>query len=78
MLYLWGLAAPDQTVPYGTALLGRHFPRHFVPGYDRGCPYGTRCQTFRNSFSSALSDPQECDAAWNGPLREWADIQLIL
>jgi len=26
------------------------FPRHFVPGYDRCCPYGTRWQTFRNSI----------------------------
>ena len=26
------------------------FPRHFVPGYDRGCPYGTCWQTFRNSI----------------------------
>ena len=26
------------------------FSRHFVPGYDRGCPYGTRWQTFRNSI----------------------------
>ena len=26
------------------------FPRHFVPGYDRCCPYGTRLQTFRNSI----------------------------
>jgi hypothetical protein len=26
----------------------RRFPRHFVPGYDRCCPYGTRWQTFRN------------------------------
>jgi hypothetical protein len=25
------------------------FPRHFVPGYDRCCPYGTRWQTLRNS-----------------------------
>jgi hypothetical protein len=24
--------------------IGR-FPRHFVPGYDRCCPYGTRWQT---------------------------------
>ena len=24
--------------------------RHFVPGYDRCCPYGTRWQTFRNSI----------------------------
>ena len=29
----------------------RTFPRHFVPGYDRCCPYGTRWQTFRNSSS---------------------------
>jgi hypothetical protein len=26
------------------------FPRHFVPGYDRCCTYGTRLQTFRNSI----------------------------
>ena len=26
------------------------FPRHFVPGYDRTCPYGTRWHTFRNSL----------------------------
>ena len=26
------------------------FPRHFVPGYDRCCPYGMRWQTFRNSL----------------------------
>ena len=24
--------------------------RHFLPGYDRCCPYGTRSQTFRNSI----------------------------
>src|SRR5271155_5285283 len=24
------------------------FPWHFVPGYDRCCPSGTRLQTFRN------------------------------
>jgi len=30
--------------------LRRTFPRHFVPGYDRCCPYGTRLQTFRNSI----------------------------
>src|ERR1700730_2578617 len=29
------------------------FPRHFVPGYDRCCPYGTRLQTFRNSIQLA-------------------------
>src|SRR5271166_3657094 len=28
------------------------FTRHFVPGYDRCCPYGTRLQTFRNSIFS--------------------------
>src|ERR1700722_6858154 len=26
------------------------FPRHFVPGYDRCHPSGTRWQTFRNSI----------------------------
>src|SRR5580704_792362 len=31
------------------------FPRHFVPGYDRCCPYGTRLQTFRNSIQLASS-----------------------
>src|SRR5208337_4281566 len=30
----------------------RTFPRHFVPGYDRCCPYETRLQTFRNSIFS--------------------------
>src|SRR6202043_508016 len=30
----------NQTVPYGTALLGRRGPRHFVPGYDRTVPPG--------------------------------------
>src|ERR1700675_512785 len=30
------------------------FPRHFVPGYDRCCPYGTRLQTFRNSIYLVL------------------------
>ena len=29
------------------------FPWHFVPGYDRCCPYGTRLQTFRNSIQLA-------------------------
>src|ERR1700730_2635892 len=28
----------------------RTFPRHFVPGYDRCCPYGTHWQPFRNSL----------------------------
>ena len=35
-----GLATPDHTVPYGTALLGWRCPRHFVPGYDRTVPPG--------------------------------------
>src|ERR1700719_762700 len=26
------------------------FPRHFVPGYNRSRPYGTRIQSFRNSL----------------------------
>jgi hypothetical protein len=30
------------------------FPRHFVPGYDRCCPYGTRLQPFRNSIYLAF------------------------
>jgi hypothetical protein len=44
----------NHTVPYGTALLGWRFPRHFVPGYDRCCPDGTRLQTFRNSIRLVL------------------------
>ena len=27
-----------------------HKPGHFVPGYDRCCPCGTRLRTFRNSI----------------------------
>jgi hypothetical protein len=30
----------NQTVPYGTALLGWRCSRHFVPGYDRSVPPG--------------------------------------
>src|ERR1700675_2045437 len=30
----------NYTVPYGTALLGWRFSRHFVPGYDRTVPPG--------------------------------------
>jgi len=30
----------NHTVPYGTALLGRTCPRHFVPGYHRTVPPG--------------------------------------
>jgi hypothetical protein len=30
----------DHTVPYGTALLGWRFRRHFVPGYNRTVPPG--------------------------------------
>ena len=30
----------NQTVPYGTALLGWGSSRHFVPGYDRTVPPG--------------------------------------
>jgi hypothetical protein len=28
----------------------RTFPRHFVPGYDRCCPYGTRWQRFPQPY----------------------------
>ena len=47
--YLWGSAAPDHTVPLRDGSFEGRFPRHFVPGYDRCCPYGTRWQTFRNN-----------------------------
>src|SRR6476646_3906295 len=40
----------NQTVPYGTALLGWRFPRHFVPGYDRIVPPGH----FATGFSEML------------------------
>jgi hypothetical protein len=33
-------ASANQTVPYGTAPLGGHCPRHFVPGYDHTVPPG--------------------------------------
>jgi hypothetical protein len=36
-----GLTAPDHTVPTGRFFWGT-LPRHFVPGYDRCCPYGTK------------------------------------
>src|SRR5208337_88703 len=50
--YLWDYLRP--IIPYptlrdGSSFEGR-FPRHFVPGYDRCCPYGTRLQIFRNSI----------------------------
>src|ERR1700726_1585069 len=41
-------ARSDRTLRDGS-FEGR-FPRHFVPGYDRCCPYGTRWQTFGNSI----------------------------
>src|ERR1700722_19178248 len=37
-----------RTLRHGS-FTGR-FPRHFVPGYDRCCPYGTRWQKSRNSI----------------------------
>src|SRR5208337_3228143 len=40
---------PYPTLRDGSSFEGR-FPRHFVPGYDRCCPYGTRLQIFRNSI----------------------------
>ena len=32
----------NQTVPYGTVPWGWRCPRHFVPGYDRTVPPGTK------------------------------------
>ena len=40
----------DHTVPCGTVSFEGRFPRHFVTGYDRCRPSGTRWQTFRNSI----------------------------
>ena len=48
--YLWDSLRPIIPYPTGRFFEG-HFARHFVPGYDRCCPYGTRWQTFRNSSS---------------------------
>jgi hypothetical protein len=38
----------NHTVPYGRALLGRRYPRHFVPGYDHALPLG------RNKFRAEV------------------------
>src|SRR5271166_1798583 len=45
------------------------FPRHFVPGYDRCCPYGTRLQTFRNSISPGTG-------VWSS-MRKWVKSRFI-
>ena len=47
--YPWDSLRPIMPYPRDGSFEGR-FPRHFVPGYDRCCPYGTRLQTFRNSI----------------------------
>jgi hypothetical protein len=36
-----GISCADHTVPTGRFFSGT-LPRHFVPGYDRCCPYGTK------------------------------------
>jgi hypothetical protein len=43
----------SHTVPYGTALLGWRFPRHFVPGYDQPVPPGQK--PFAHRSGSQLS-----------------------
>ena len=48
----------NQTVPYGTALLGWRCPRHFVPGYDRTVPPGLSQQALASYEEvSALLNP---------------------
>jgi hypothetical protein len=42
----------NQTVPYGTALLRSHCPRHFVPSYDRTVPLGLEGKPLRDNKSS--------------------------
>src|SRR3984957_8185973 len=49
----------NHTVPYGTALLGRRCPRHFVPGYDRTVPpghFGRRISNFPG-YKSITTSP---------------------
>ena len=45
-LNLGARTCANHTVPYGTALLGWRFPRHFVPGYDRTVPPGHYATAF--------------------------------
>jgi len=45
--YLWISYARSYRTLWDGSFEGR-FPRHFVPDYDRCCPYGTRRQTFGN------------------------------
>ena len=71
--YLWDSLRP--IIPYlrDGSLEGR-FPRHFVPGYDRCCPSGTRLQTFRNAAANAArAEPPLLPHKWCGKhlLPEW-------
>ena len=43
------------------------FPRHFVPGYDRCCPYGTRWQTFRNRLTTYRVDARSGERRVSAP-----------
>jgi hypothetical protein len=59
-----GFAA--SIIPYPTGRFVRgSFARHFVPGYDRCCPYGTRWQTFRNSILASRFSNMERDQILN-------------
>jgi hypothetical protein len=46
------------------------FPRHFVPGYDRGCPSGTRWQTFRDGIQLARQTQRGGTSRLGWPLTE--------
>ena len=41
------------------------FPRHFVPGYDRYCPSGTRWQTFRKQPPTRGSFKEDDVSRWS-------------
>ena len=51
-----GLATPDHTVPYGTAL--SRDSRHFVPGYHRTVPLGHFATGFSQGFMR--EHPPDC------------------
>src|ERR1700734_2882344 len=52
------------------------FPRHFVPGYDRCGPSGTRWQTFRNSIEVVRFSNMERDQI-PGPVLNRRPIFLL-
>src|ERR1700683_3808426 len=53
---------------FGTVLSRGRFPRHFVPGYDRGCSYGTRGKHFADT--AYLTCPRKLDLSPEAGLPE--------